>query len=201
MTGSDSDRGTAERVRQLETLDRLAQKFGQSLSAAFSQNLNAGRQLDSVLGTLTTKLAGVATQAALEPVKAGVKGLVDSLLSSAASARSPVAFSRGGVLDGLGSDGGARRVRPFAGGGVVAAPTYFPMTGGDLGLMGEAGPEAILPLRRGSDGRLGVAAGGSERPVAVTVNIATPDIEGFRRSEAQVAARLARAVARGRRAL
>ena len=110
MTGSDSDRGTAERVRQLETLDRLAQKFGQSLSAAFSQNLNAGRQLDSVLGTLTTKLAGVATQAALEPVKAGVKGLVDSLLSSAASARSPVAFSRGGVLDGLGSDGGGDRL-------------------------------------------------------------------------------------------
>ena len=89
-------------------------------------------------------------------------------------------------------------MRPFAAGGVVAAPTYFPMRGG-LGLMGEAGPEAILPLARGSDGRLGVAAGGRARPAPVTVNIATPDVEGFRRSEAQVAAGLARAVARGRR--
>ncbi|WP_342150998.1 phage tail tape measure protein [Methylorubrum sp. SB2] len=196
---SESDRSTAERVRQLETLDRLAQKFGQSLSAAFNQNLNAGRQLDGLLGTLATKLAGVAAKAALDPLKAGVKGLVETLLSSStASAASPKAFARGGVLDGLGS--GSARVRPFAAGGVVAAPTYFPL-GGDLGLVGEAGPEAILPLRRGSDGRLGVAAGGAERPVAVTVNIATPDIEGFRRSEAQVAARLARAVARGRRAL
>ena len=197
---SESDRSTAERAKQLETLDRLAQEFGQSLSAAFNQNLNAGRQLDGLLGTLATKLAGVAAKAALDPLKAGVKGLVETLLSSTAgSVSSPTAFARGGVLDELGA-GGNPRVRPFAGGGIVAAPTYFPM-GGDLGLMGEAGPEAILPLRRGSDGRLGVAAGGAERPVAVTVNIATPDIEGFRRSEAQVAARLARAVARGRRAL
>lgn len=197
MTGREIDRSTAERVRQLETLDRLAQKFGQSLSSAFNQNLNAGRQLDGLLGTLATKLAGVAAKAALDPVRAGVKGLVESLLSSAGGRAT--GFAQGGVLDGLGGS----RVRPFAGGGVVAAPTYFPLSGGgaDLGLMGEAGPEAILPLRRGSDGRLGVAAGGAERPVSVTVHIATPDIEGFRRSEAQVAARLARAVARGRRAL
>ncbi|WP_232631670.1 phage tail tape measure protein [Methylobacterium sp. Leaf118] len=200
MTGREIDRSTAERVRQLETLDRLAQKFGQSLSSAFHQNLQTGRQLDGLLGTLATKLAGVAAKAALEPVRAGVKGLVDSLLSPGSGGAT--AFARGAVLDGRGP-GAAARVRPFAAGGVVAAPTYFPLTGGsgDLGLMGEAGPEAILPLRRGSDGRLGVAAGGTERPVSVTVNIATPDIEGFRRSEAQVAARLARAVARGRRAL
>jgi phage-related minor tail protein len=90
-------------------------------------------------------------------------------------------------------------VRPFAAGGVVAAPTYFPMRDG-LGLMGEAGPEAILPLKRGSDGRLGVATG-SQASAPVTIHIATPDLESFRRSEAQVAAGLARAVARGRRGL
>ncbi len=196
---SDSDRSTAERVKQLETLDRLAQKFGQSLSAAFNQNLNAGRQLDGLLGTLATKLAGVAAKAALDPLKAGVKGLVDTLLSSSApSAANPTAFARGGVLDGLGRAG--PRVRPFAAGGIVAAPTYFPM-GGDLGLMGEAGPEAILPLRRAQRRPPRRRRGRGRAPVAVTVNIATPDIEGFRRSEAQVAARLARAVARGRRAL
>ena len=72
-----------------------------------------------------------------------------------------------------------------------------------LGLMGEQGAEAILPLARGPDGRLGVRASGSAsaRPVSVTVNVAAADAEGFRRSEAQVAAALARAVARGRRGL
>ncbi len=56
------------------------------------------------------------------------------------------------------------------GAGVVAAPTYFPMAGG-AGLMGEAGPEAIMPLARGPDGKLGVAAGASPRPVSVNVTI------------------------------
>lgn len=207
---TESDRSTAERARQLETLDKLAQRFGQSLSSAFDRNLNAGRQLDGLLGSLASKLSNVAVKAALAPVKAGVKSLVDSLLSAASEAGGTTALAKGGLVsDGrivpfrLGGILGGGQVRPFAAGGVVAAPTYFPLAGsnGGTGLMGEAGPEAILPLRRGSDGRLGVAAGGAERPVAVTVNIATPDIEGFRRSEAQIAARLARAVARGRRAL
>lgn len=50
----------------------------------------------------------------------------------------------------------------FARGGIVSAPTVFGH-GGRLGLMGEAGPEAILPLRRGRDGRLGVAANANDR--------------------------------------
>lgn len=44
---------------------------------------------------------------------------------------------------------------------VVGTPTFFPFANG-IGLMGEAGPEAIMPLRRGSDGRLGVSAQGSD---------------------------------------
>lgn len=72
----------------------------------------------------------------------------------------------GGALDWLGgliknADGGVYASAGLAAysGRIVDRPTVFPFARG-VGLMGEAGPEAILPLKRGSDGRLGVASGG-----------------------------------------
>jgi phage-related minor tail protein len=64
--------------------------------------------------------------------------------------------------------------------------------------MGEAGPEAILPLARGPDGRLGVASAGG-RGVSVVMNISTPDVQGFQRSQSQIAAQVTRALSRGQR--
>ncbi|MGF1445575.1 MAG: phage tail tape measure protein [Pikeienuella sp.] len=87
-------------------------------------------------------------------------------------------------------------VRAFARGGIVSEPTFFPLRGA-LGLMGEAGPEAVLPLKRGRDGKLGVGAAPSAGAPTVNITIETPDLESFRRSRGQVAAELARAVSRG----
>ena len=67
-------------------------------------------------------------------------------------------------------------------------------------IAGEAGAEAIMPLARGPDGRLGVRAQ-SGRAIQITFNVTTPDVEGFRRSESQVTAMLARAVGQGQRNL
>ena len=54
------------------------------------------------------------------------------------------------------------KVQKYAyGGTVVRKPTVFPMSNGGIGLMGEAGAEAILPLKRGSNGKLGVQSTGS----------------------------------------
>ncbi|GAB5436658.1 phage tail tape measure protein [Falsiruegeria mediterranea] len=53
---------------------------------------------------------------------------------------------------------GGLSVTPFAKGGVVNSPTVFPMSTGGVGLMGEAGAEAIVPLQRDSNGRMGVGA-------------------------------------------
>jgi lambda family phage tail tape measure protein len=83
---------------------------------------------------------------------------------------------------------------------VIGTPTYFPMRGGGLGLAGEAGPEAIMPLTRGPDGRLGVATSGAGAST-VNITIATPDAASFRRSEAYLTGQIARAVARGQRSL
>ena len=60
-------------------------------------------------------------------------------------------------VNALGNVYGKNGIVPFAYGGVVDKPTLFPFSKG-TGLMGEAGPEAIMPLKRGSDGRLGVEA-------------------------------------------
>lgn len=64
-------------------------------------------------------------------------------------------------------------VHAFADGGIVNNPTIFPMANGS-GLMGEAGPEAIMPLKRGSDGRLGVAAGGGSGASSTTHVVYSP---------------------------
>lgn len=68
---------------------------------------------------------------------------------------------------------------PFANGGIVKHPTIFPMAKG-TGLMGEAGPEAILPLTRTSTGNLGVESAGGEGNGGVTnVIIQAMDSESF----------------------
>ena len=64
----------------------------------------------------------------------------------------PVKSAQGNIF-------GPGGIMAFAGGGIVHRPTIFPFAGG-TGLIGEAGPEAIMPLRRGPDGRLGVDAAG-----------------------------------------
>lgn len=77
----------------------------------------------------------------------------------------------GVAANGMAFDAGG--VRRFASGGVftnsiVSSPTMFRFAnGGALGLMGEAGPEAIMPLRRDPSGRLGVSGGGGDVTVQV----------------------------------
>tara|TARA_B110000093_G_scaffold142590_1_gene153720 strand:+ start:4822 stop:7188 length:2367 start_codon:yes stop_codon:yes gene_type:complete len=76
-----------------------------------------------------------------------------------------------GFADGGAFDGGSQ-IQAYANGGVVSSPTTFPMTGGKTGLMGEAGPEAIMPLKRGSNGKLGVQmeGGGGDAGDVITIN-------------------------------
>lgn len=77
--------------------------------------------------------------------------------------------AKGGVASANGNvfSGGAH-VQAYANGGVVNSPTNFPISGGKMGLMGEAGPEAIMPLTR-IGGKLGVLSTGGDINVNVTV--------------------------------
>ena len=69
-----------------------------------------------------------------------------------------------------GVGGGSGATIAYADGGVVGSPTTFPMSAGRTGLMGEAGPEAIMPLKRGKDGKLGVQAEGGAGDVIIHQN-------------------------------
>lgn len=166
--------------RQMDDLDRLAQSFGNRLVTAFAGAAIHGGKLSDVLKGLALSLSQTALTQALRPLGNLVGGFLGNLVPNA----------RGNIV-------ANSRVVPFADGGIVNSPVLFPMRGG-AGLMGEAGPEAIMPLARGADGKLGVRGGGT---VNVTVNISTPDAQSFQRSQGQVAALMARAVARGQRNL
>lgn len=83
-----------------------------------------------------------------------------------------------GVRKGAAFHGG--RVLPFAHGGIVTRPTLFPMAGG-VGLMGEAGPEAVMPLARNKQGELGVKGSG---PSSLTVNVPV-NVEGGSAKQSQ----------------
>lgn len=169
--------------RRLEELKDLTKDFGGNLTSALATAAVNGRSLEDVLRRIGLNLAGSALQRGLQPLE----GLANKMFSGLFSGIG-IGFAQGGVV-------------PFASGGVVSAPTFFPMGGGNLGLMGEAGSEAILPLQRGPDGRLGVAAGGGAAPANIIFNISTPDAPSFRKSEAQITGMLARAVRRGGRTL
>lgn len=89
---------------------------------------------------------------------------ITGMISSAIAPHVPgVQLAKGGVI----SNG---QLVPYASGGVVSAPTMFPMSGGKTGLMGEAGPEAIMPLKRGKNGKLGVQADGGSGDVIIHQN-------------------------------
>jgi hypothetical protein len=214
---------TEDRKRQLNTLIGLSDKFGDSLSNAFAKNIAEGKKLDDVFKKMRESLVETGLRLALAPLQMALSQSIKGMTVGAMGGSLPM--DGGGLLGGLfkgigsivgslfGGGGGAAAtpfakggvfsrglVMPFAQGGVVGAPTYFPL-GRGLGVMGERGAEAVMPLARGPDGKLGVRSGGGGRAAPITVNISTPDAESFRRSEAQVSAALARAVARGQRGM
>ncbi|WP_370301327.1 phage tail tape measure protein, partial [Pseudooceanicola sp.] len=163
-----------------QTLERGMSK---GLRRAFDGLAFDGLKLSDALEHIARSMIRSTYSTAVKPVTDHVGGLIARGLSGLLPFADGAPFSQG-------------RVMPFAKGGVVSGPVAFPMRGG-TGLMGEAGPEAILPLARGPDGRLGVRGGGGA--VNVVMNITTPDVQGFRRSQGQIAAQMGRALARGHR--
>lgn len=199
-SGASSDgqawAGSAERAAEstrvlryeIDAAERAGRRFSSSLVGAFDGLIFKGKSLGDVFKSLALSLSQNVLKAAFAPLEKGIGSLVSSALSGGG-----FGFAKGGVFQ----RGG---IVPFASGGVIASPIAFPLAGGATGIAGERGAEAIMPLTRGADGKLGVAAqaGGAQH---ITINISTPDAESFRKSQTQVAAMITRAAALGRRNL
>jgi phage-related minor tail protein len=183
------DADTTALRQQLVEASRLGRQFSNSLVSAFDAIAVKGKGVSDVLKSLALNLSQIVLKAALRPLTNQIGGALSGLFAGG-----NLAFAKGGALQ-------RSLPVPFAAGGVIASPVTFPLADGRAGLAGERGAEAILPLARGPDGRLGVAAQGAGGGVNVTFNVSTPDADSFRRSESQVAAMVARAVALGQRNL
>lgn len=150
-----------------ETVEAFAETFTSSLDDAFGQFLDTGKlKFRSFIDSLLKDMARLAFQQFLtKPLGSWLGGLLGSADGNA--------FSRG-------------RVTAFASGGIVSSPTVFPMANG-AGIMGEAGPEAVMPLSRGADGKLGVKGGGGVSvPISISIDARGADNAAAARIDARM---------------
>jgi hypothetical protein len=175
---------TAEAVGAAAEKSReIAQGLAQDITGPIKEALKSGEfSWETFAGAISRIAQNLATrliELAFKPIEtmllnafmgggSGGGGILGSLFG----------FARGGVF------AGGAALTAFAQGGVVNRPTVFPFAKG-VGLMGEAGPEAILPLRRGKGGRLGVEMsgnGGAAAPAAQMstriINVLDPSVVG-----------------------
>ena len=187
------------KLREMRQVEELAQGITSAFTTSFESIIlgsgTAREVLASFFNDTAKAFARMASQIIAEQIKMlilnrllklfglaaggdGFGGVAANLSQYSGSATSisvadfPLANANGNAF--------GNGIVPFAMGGaftnsIVKSPTLFKFADGagmSTGLMGEAGPEAIMPLRRGPDGRLGVeAAGAGGAAVAVTVNV------------------------------
>jgi len=158
-TARDAWDATTEAVRAAQERSReIAQGLAQDITGPIKEALKSGEfsweTFASAISRIAQNLANRLIEAAFKPIENALINAFSGMGGGGGFFASLFGFARGGVF------AGGQELTAFARGGVVNRPTVFPFSRG-IGLMGEAGPEAILPLRRGRDGRLGVEMNGA----------------------------------------
>ncbi|ADD94753.1 hypothetical protein [uncultured phage MedDCM-OCT-S09-C299] len=163
----------AEQLNQQDRLNESTNKYKITLDqikdTLANQMTSAIEGLIDGTKTLGQSLSGLLRTFGSMFLRAGVGRLVDLIPSAKGNV-----FAQNGIV-------------PYAKGGYIGRPT--------MALMGEAGPEAVLPLRRGRGGRLGVeTSGGSVGNVTVNVDASGSAVEGDTDQAAQLGKMLGAAV-------
>ncbi|NGQ93264.1 phage tail tape measure protein [Rhodobacter sp. HX-7-19] len=180
--GADAARNaweaTADAVRKAQEKSReIAQGLAQDITGPIKEALTSGEfTWETFAGAISRIAQNLATRLidlAFKPIE---NALINAFSGGGGFFGSLFGFAKGGVF------AGGAELTAFARGGVVNRPTVFPFAKG-VGLMGEAGPEAILPLRRGKGGRLGVEMNGDGAASAASmstriINVLDPSVVG-----------------------
>ena len=159
-------KGIKDVKQEADKAAESALKFGADLVKGFVSDLRSGLEQGkgfwrsfgdaamNVLDKIVDKLLNNVIDALFQVNSFGSSGGSGGFLSGILGGIGRLfGFANGGAFDRAG------QITAFARGGIVDRPTVFPFAKG-IGLMGEAGPEAIMPLKRGPDGKLGVSANG-----------------------------------------
>jgi len=161
---SQATQATKELTDQQKELTRFTQEFGDTVADSFGKMISgaetAGQALKNLLDAL---LELIIKQTLLQPLANVISAGLTSTIGGAATIG---AFTPNTTFPNA----------AFARGGVITGPT--------IGLAGEGGPEAILPLKRGPSGDLGIESSGSN--TVINMNVFTPDANSFRRSRKQI---------------
>ena len=140
----------------------LARETAQAMQQAFSDfffDIMDGKlksladYVNAFLKSIARSIANIMAQEAAASIMSGGGNILSTIFGSA----------QGNIFDN-------GRLIPLAHGGIVIRPTFFPMANG-MGLMGEAGPEAIMPLKRLANGNLGVQTDSAAQAVTNNLNV------------------------------
>ncbi len=200
-TGNATDAGKTEDevAKSTDFMVALAEQAGERIRGTLGSMLfdtldgnfkNVGKSFRTMLRQMAADMAASQISKLAGSALSWIGGAIGSLFGNGSTALPGYSPAAGGSVGNYGAstffDGpmaakgmalqSGMPLRAFARGGIVNSPTLFPMATG-TGLMGEAGPEAIMPLARGPDGRLGVrssrggGSGGVNNQISITVNV------------------------------
>jgi len=140
--------------QQKDAADSIANSFGSALTSIVDGTKSVKDAFKSMAAEIIKELYRIYV---VKQITNMISAAINPYMPTFTPSENGNVFSNGNLV-------------PYADGGVVGSPTTFPMAGGRTGLMGEAGPEAIMPLKRGKNGKLGVQAEGGAGDVIIHQN-------------------------------
>ena len=206
LTGGKLGSKMEELRKELETLndpinqiivgaESIGVAFSESFTGMINGSMSAQESLANFFKNIANYFLDMAGKMIAKYIEMQIIGLAKQFLPgmfggifgpggapnySGSSVSVPNQYAYGGGALNLNANGNVfaqNGIVPFANGGIVDRPMMFPFAKG-IGLMGEAGPEAIMPLKRGADGKLGVAGGGGGTSVTVNVDASGSSVQG-----------------------